>query len=142
MTRICTSPQLKFTFQRASAVLIALVVFTIFAGRLWAHHSVAGYEKEKTVLLRGVVLQYIWRNPHVVVVWNVKGGDGKVVQWSGEMNSPTSMISVGMNRNSLKPGDEIIVTAYASRSGNPLAVIQKITFADGKPVVDRVGPIQ
>ena len=126
--------------QRVSAIAVfAVMVFPMFGGLVSAHHSVAGYDT-KQIELRGVVAEYIWRNPHVVVVWNVKDSSGKVVQWSGEMNSPTSMISVGMNRTSLKVGDEIIVTGNPSRSGNPLAVIQKIVTADGKLIIDRIMP--
>jgi len=45
-----------------------------------------------------------------------------------------------MNRNSLKPGDEVIVTINPSKTGTPIAVIRKVTFADGKLVVDRIVP--
>ena len=121
-------------------VLFVLGLFAAFAGVASAHHSVAGFDNKKEVALKGTVVQFIWRNPHVLLLWDVKGEDGKVTQWSGEMNSPTSMIQVGMNRTSLKPGDEIIVVANPSKTENQLAVIRKITMADGKLVVDRVTP--
>lgn len=105
-----------------------------------AHHSVAGFDSKKEVVLKGTVAQFIWRNPHVLLLWDVKGEDGKVTQWSGEMNSPTSMIQVGMNRYSLKPGDEVLVTINPSKTNNPLAVVRKVTMADGKLVVDRIIP--
>jgi len=111
-----------------------------FAGLASAHHSVAGFDNQKEVVLKGTVSQFIWRNPHVLLEWEVKGEDGKVTKWSGEMNSPTSMIQVGMNRNSLKPGDEVLVVINPSKTGNPLAVIRKINMADGKLVVDRIMP--
>jgi hypothetical protein len=124
---------------------LAIVVLTIMAvslsgGVLWAHHSVAGYDTQKEVVLHGVVKEFNWRNPHVYVVWEVKDASGKVVEWAGEMNSPTSMIQVGMNRNSLKAGDEIVITVNPSRTNNPLGIVRKITMADGKLIVDRFMP--
>ena len=121
-------------------VLFVLSLIAAFAGLASAHHSVAGFDNSKEVVLKGTVAQFIWRNPHVLLEWDVKGEDGKVVRWSGEMNSPTSMIQVGMNRNSLKPGDEVVVVLNPSKTGNPLAVIRKVNMADGKLVVDRITP--
>jgi hypothetical protein len=117
-----------------------LAVFATFGGLVSAHHSVAGYDTAKEVALRGTVVEYNWRNPHVFVVWDVKDQDGKITQWSAEMNSPTSMIQVGMSRTSLKKGDEVIITVSPSKTGHPLGVVRKVTMADGRPVVDRVNP--
>jgi hypothetical protein len=128
---------------KAKHVLTVLFVFGLlaaFAGAASAHHSVAGFDNKKEVVLKGTVVQFIWRNPHVLLLWDVKDENGKVTQWSGEMNSPTSMIQVGMNRESLKPGDEVLVTINPSKTNNPLAVIRKVTKADGQLVVDRIVP--
>jgi uncharacterized protein DUF6152 len=121
-------------------VLFVLGLLAAFAGAASAHHSVAGFDNKKEVVLKGTVVQFIWRNPHVLLLWDVKDENGKVTQWSGEMNSPTSMIQVGMNRESLKPGDEVVVTINPSKTNNPLAVIRKVTKADGQLVVDRIVP--
>ncbi len=114
----------------------------MFGGPVSAHHSVAGYDtqKDKEITLRGTVVEFIWRNPHVFLMWNVKDENGKVVQWTAEMSAPTTMIQLGMSRNSLKPGDEIIAVVSPSKTGNPLSLIRKISMADGKLVVDRVTP--
>ena len=120
--------------------LLAMVVVPLSRGLLWAHHSVAGYDTQKEVVLRGVVKEFNWRNPHVFVVWDVKDANGKVVEWAAEMNSPTSMIQVGMNRSSLKPGDEVIITVNPSKTSNPLGIVRKITTADGRLIVDRFMP--
>ena len=128
-------------FQRfVSILVIALAVFPLSAGLLWAHHSVAGYDTLRVITLHGVIKEFNWRNPHVYVVWDVKDENGKVVEWAGELSSPTTMIQIGMNRNSLKPGDEVLISLHPSKTSNPLGVIQKITMADGKIVVDKVVP--
>jgi hypothetical protein len=121
-------------------MLFVLSLFAVFAVVASAHHSVAGFDSKKEVMLTGTVVQFVWRNPHVLLIWDVKDENGKITQWSGEMNSPTSMIQVGMNRLSLKPGDEIVATINPSKTGTPIAVIRKVTMADGKLVVDRIVP--
>src|SRR5436190_7979439 len=121
-----------------AALTAGMLLFALSIDRslLFGHHSTAGYDRSKESQLRGTVVELRWRNPHTFVVWDVKGSDGKTVQWTGEMNSPFSMMSAGMNRNSLKSGDEVIITMSPSRSGNPNGVVRKITMVDGKVVVD------
>ena len=129
------------TVERLLAFVVSmLMVFPMFGGVISAHHSVAGYDTQKEVTLRGTIVEYNWKNPHVFVVWSVKDENGKVVQWTGEMNSPTSMIQVGMSKSSLKPGDEVILVVNPSKTGNPLSIIRKINMTDGKLVVDRFTP--
>jgi hypothetical protein len=125
---------------RVERLLPVVVLSLLIAGVASAHHSVAGYDTQKEVTQRGTVVEYNWKNPHVFVVWSVKDQNGKVTQWTGEMNSPTSMMQVGMNRTSLKPGDEIVLVINPSKTTNPLAIIRKINMADGKLIVDRFTP--
>ncbi len=120
--------------------MMTAIVFPISAGILSAHHSVAGYDTQKDMTLRGTIVEYAWKNPHVFVVWAVKDASGKVVQWTGEMNSPTSMIQLGMSKSSIKPGDEVVMVINPSKTGNPMGIIRKITMADGRLVVDRFTP--
>ena len=121
-------------------VLLASAMLAFSGSALWAHHSVAGYDTQKVITIRGVVKEFNWRNPHVYIVWDAKDEAGKVVEWAGELSSPSTMIQLGMNRTSLKPGDEVLISLHPSKTTNPLGVIQKITMADGKIVVDKVMP--
>jgi Family of unknown function (DUF6152) len=101
-----------------------------------AHHSAAQYSRE-IMTTRGTVEQYIWRNPHVTLIWNVKGANGETRQWVGELASVTSMIADGMTKDSLKPGQEVEVIACPSMiPGSHEAWIRTIKTAAGKVVVD------
>src|SRR5437867_1519814 len=102
------------------------MVSLTFVGLATAHHSTAGMDRSKQLSLRGTIAEYVWRNPHVLVIWDVKDANGKVVRWTGQLSSPTTMIQDGMSRSSLKIGDEVIVTANASKAGDPLCVINTI----------------
>jgi len=126
-------------FERLMGIIgLTLAILPFSGSPLLAHHSVAGYDTQKVVSVPGVIKEFNWRNAHVYVVWDAKDESGKVVEWAGELSSPTTMIQQGMNRNSLKPGDEVIIWLHPSRTSNPLGVIQKITMANGKIVVDKV----
>ena len=122
----------------AAIVVLGLMTFPMFDGFVSAHHSVAGYDTQKQVALRGTVVEFNWRNPHVFLVWAVKDETGKVVNWTAEMSAPTTMMQLGMKRDSLKPGDEIVAYVNPSKTNNPLGLIRKINAADGRLIVDRV----
>jgi hypothetical protein len=116
--------------------LLAVAIFVgIFSGLAWAHHSTAGYDMKKTTPLKGTVTQWIWRNPHCILVWDVKDESGKVTRWSGEMNSPISVTGLGLTRDSFKPGDELTVTVHPGP--NAQALVLTIADAHGKMVLDR-----
>jgi Family of unknown function (DUF6152) len=109
----------------------AFAAFFLAGGIVSAHHSQAGYLPDDQIrTMKGVVAEYKWRNPHVFVVWDVKDDSGNVVQWVGEMPSVTSVIAQGMSKNSLKQGDEIVVTGQPSRVGTE-CLIRTIKKADG-----------
>jgi len=113
------------------AAFVLCTIFSLLVGIVSAHHSQAGYETEDKIrTLKGVVAEYRWRNPHVVIIWDVKDDKGNVVQWAGEMPSVTSVIAQGMSKNSLKQGDEVVVTGLPSRSGTE-CLIRTIKRADG-----------
>ena len=119
-------------------LVISVTLIVTFGSLASAHHSIAGYNTKKEVAVRGTVVEFRWRNPHIIIIWDSKDESGNIVQWSGEMASTTTMMQLGMNRNSLKKGDEAIFSLNPSATGNPLGLIKKITGADGRIIVDRV----
>jgi hypothetical protein len=120
----------------AMTVFAGLSVLFLLTSVGWAHHSAAHYGKtEKT--FQGTVVEFKWRNPHVYIVWDSKDESGKVRRWIGELASVTSSIADGMNKDSLKPGDEVVVSAFPSSAGTPESLIRKITKPDGTVLVQR-----
>jgi len=118
-------------------VVLTLILIVMFGSLAAAHHSIAGFDNKKEVSMRGTVVEFRWRNPHIIILWQAKDASGNSVQWSGEMASPTTMMQLGMNRNSLKQGDEIDVSYHPTLTNEPLALVTKIVRADGKVIVDR-----
>jgi hypothetical protein len=99
-----------------------------------AHHSAALFE-DKEIAAKGVVADITWRNPHVLLYWDVKNDKGQVVRWVGEMASVTSVMADGLRRDSLKSGEEIIITFRPARAGTPESVIGSILRPNGTIVL-------
>jgi hypothetical protein len=118
------------------SLLAASIAFPMWNAPAFAHHSTAAYRDDE-ITLRGTVADYDWGNPHVVVTWDVKDDSGKVVRWTGELASVTSLLADGMTKNSLKPGDEVVMNVRPAKSGSPNCVISQIRLADGTMVLRR-----
>ena len=103
-------------------------------GAAWAHHAFAAeFDGKSPVLLRGKVTRVEWINPHawVHIKDNTTGQD-----WMVEGGTPNTLLRAGIDRNSLKPGTEIIVRGYQSKDKlcRPACKAngRDVTFPDGK----------
>lgn len=91
------------------AIGVAIVVLAAHA-----HHSVSGYyDTDKQVALDGSVIEFQFVNPHPWVTIEVKDASGSAQRWRLEMDNLSELSEVGMTRESLKPGNRVVV------SGNP-----------------------
>jgi hypothetical protein len=97
-------------------VLFLFVAAAIVAGSAYAHHSYgATYDVKKEVKLEGKLLQFVYRNPHAYVHMQAKDANGVEQRWAVEWAGTAQLSSAGVNKESLKVGDEIVVTARPSR---------------------------
>ena len=126
------------TLRPWAAPLTTLALAALATAAVAAHHSRAGYDSApgKLITNNGVVSNVIWRNPHVFVVWDVKDSSGSAVKWTGELSSPTTMISEGMSRDTFKAGDAITATFMPAKAGTPHGLLIKVVRPDGKVVID------
>jgi hypothetical protein len=102
---------------------------------LSAHHAFsAEFDAQKPVTLRGTLTKMEWVNPHGWIYLDVKGTDGKIVNWAIETGSTNSLIRRGLRRTDFPYGVEVIVEGYRARNGTPPANGAKGNFADGRKV--------
>lgn len=107
------------------------------AGTAYAHHSMAGFDRTKTVNLVGTVKQFKWANPHSWIEMEVPNDKGGVDIWNVEMTSPAVLIRAGWKSNTIKPGDKVTVAAHPLQSGEPGAIFVSVTVAGGQTFTDR-----
>jgi hypothetical protein len=97
-----------------------------------AHHSHAMFDTSREVTIAGTVTSFLYRNPHVFLMLDVKGDDGAVVAWSVEMSNIANMQQRGIYRSTFAPGDVVTVKVNPLRDGRPGGNYTSITAADGK----------
>lgn len=99
-----------------STVWALLIVAACGAPAVYAHHSfAAAYREELKVTIQGEVVQMSFRNPHSFLQVNAKDENGVMQKWSIEWGAAAQLAQQGVARDTLKPGDFVIVTADPSR---------------------------
>ncbi len=115
--------------------LLAGMVGVLAAAPAFAHHSFAAeYDSAKPVTLKGSVTKMEWMNPHARFYVDVKDDSGAVTNWELELGSPNGLMRRGWTRNSLKPGDVVIIEGYLAKDGSKLANARNVTLGDGRKV--------
>src|SRR5215467_6026075 len=113
---------MKSTLAVLAAVIVAgLLTMSV---TLLAHHGTGiSYDLTKQVTVKGVIVNFAFHNPHSQLYWDAKDENGNIVHWSAEMNAPGNLERAGYTRKQLfdilKPGTEVTVSGFQSRSGAP-----------------------
>ena len=107
--------------------------------RLDAHHGNAAYDATKQINLKGTVTQFIWANPHCVLLFDVTDEKGQVVHWMAESENPTTMANLGWLKASFKPGDSMTLRVITVKNGKPIGRIVWAETADGTKLCGEPG---
>jgi hypothetical protein len=126
---------------RLTIGLVGLIAVVVAVGLLLvpapmqAHHAfAAAFDENKPINLRGTVTKVELINPHAWIWIDVKGPDGKVVNWGVEGGPPTNLFRNGITKATLPVGTEIKVFAYAAKSGESKSVGVFVEYLDGRKV--------
>jgi hypothetical protein len=117
-----------------------LIGFAFVSLSALGHHgSAISYETklDKAVTMKGTVTEFVWRNPHVYIIYNVKDANGKTIEWSAETSSPATMTGEhNWTRTTIKPGDEITFTLLPSKIATSAGILYKAVAADGRVILE------
>ena len=109
----------------------------LMAGPALAHHSFAMFDRDKQLVLNGVVRQLKWTNPHAWLELDVLNGKGDKDRWILELNSPSNLQRQGWKSDVLKPGDKVTVMLNPLRGGERGGLFLQAKFDDGRVVSDQ-----
>jgi hypothetical protein len=121
-------------FARPLSVL--MLGLLVLSGRAFAHHGDSGRYEDNLTTITGVLDQVQLVNPHSVLILAVKGSDGTVVRWRGELGSAIGMRRWGWTREYLKVGETLTMTGRRLKNGSPF-----MTLSEGARVVDAEGHV-
>jgi hypothetical protein len=80
------------------------------------HHSFAAhYLEEQTVWIQGDLVEFEYRNPHAWVHILAPDSSGQMQKYSAEWANPARLTEQGITRDTLKPGDRLIVIGSPPR---------------------------
>lgn len=96
-------------------VLLGLAALAV-AQLAYSHHSFpAAYVVDEEVTLRGVLVAFMFRNPHSFVHLSVTNDAGEAETWAVEWGATGFLLKQGITRETFKAGDEVIITGNPGR---------------------------
>jgi Family of unknown function (DUF6152) len=116
---------------QAPAPILALAA--LLCAPAAAHHSMSMFDSSQEILIEGTVSRLDWVNPHMYLIVETKGPDGKTVLIEGEGLAITQALVDGLDRNALTPGTPVVVRANPHRGGWGKQVrVLDVTTQDGE----------
>ena len=95
---------------------LALAAMLAASSAAYAHHSYAAtYDVTREVKIERKLVQFVYRNPHSFVHVMAADEKGAPQRWAVEWSGTTQLNNAGVNKESLKVGDVVVIMARPSR---------------------------
>lgn len=118
---------------RTTLAVAAVTALLLTGAQVQAHHAFAAeFDVNRPLKLTGALRKWEMVNPHSWFHIDVKGPDGKVTTWKVEGGSPNQLIRLGVTKQTVPVGTEIVVDAYQAKDGTMKAVGRDFVLPDGK----------
>ena len=118
---------------RITLTLITVLALSASAVPASAHHAFASeFDARHPVKFTGTITKMEWINPHAWMHVEVKKPDGTAENWMIEAGTPNMLFRRGVNKNSVKPGMEVVIDGYQAKDGSRRANGRDVTLPDGR----------
>jgi hypothetical protein len=126
----------SFIMNRSAQILVVSLLLLV-GGVIpaLAHHGYAAYDETVTQSLKGTVTDFELENPHSTMSFDVKGGDGKVENWTAEAGHVRLMQANGWKSDTLKEGDVATFYFHPAKNGAHAVDLVKVVLSDGKTLM-------
>ena len=116
----------------AAAVMAAAILKPIGVP-VDAHHAEAPfYDSDKTVEIKGVVKNWVFRNPHPFLYVEVPDEKGVKNEWVLEFVGPVRLMKVGWSAKTFTPGETVSAKGHPSRAPGTFGLSPlQVSRADG-----------
>ena len=117
----------------------SLILFTTLAAipAANAHHSVAEFDMNQELTIKGTVTEVWYNNPHVRYYLSVTDEAGNETEWDVHTSSVNVLIRRGWRQESVRAGDVVSMSGSPTRSGEPRMLIHTVVLPDGTSVSTR-----
>ncbi|MGI9272991.1 MAG: DUF6152 family protein [Woeseiaceae bacterium] len=113
-----------------------ILLATMLAGLLGfsavnAHHSFAAtFQEGSEIAVEGVVTNFSFKNPHILIYLDVTDESGAVTNWMSEGGAATLMRNAGWSRDTFKPGDHVRISGNPTHDGSPMISVGTVQILD------------
>jgi len=100
-------------------LLLALVVAGSLGIPVYAHHSFAAqYFEDQTISIEGELVEFEYRSPHAWVHVMARDEKGQIQRFSAEWSNPNRLSQQSVGKDTLKPGDRLIISGSPARNSS------------------------
>ena len=116
--------------------LLSAAALPLLAVTASAHHSwSAEYDTRSSIVVAGVVSEYLGRRPHPSMTFEVQGEDGTVEQWTAEWNGNfVDGSGESYDPDLFGPGKAVTITGQRHRNEDRLFVRLRTVVRDADGV--------
>ena len=116
----------------AYAALLVTLCWALSGAPAYAHHEIAGFDLEHPLTVGGVVREFVWANPHVMLYLEVPKASAGIDVWTLEGGAVQALARRGWARDSLHRGDRVEVLLAPRREVKYSGQILRVTRSDGQ----------
>ncbi|MDB4511859.1 DUF6152 family protein [Arenicella sp.] len=108
-------------------LLAVISIVTLCSQSASAHHSFsATFKADEKTTVEGVITNFSFKNPHVLIHFDVTNDDGTTTEWASEGAAATNMRRQGWGADTFAVGERIRVTGDRTHDGSPMTSIDSV----------------